>query len=375
MSLLFGNITAVRGEVVRGFYDLIQHPTGHMEQLPVIIASGAHSGPTLLLTANIHGDEVTGIVVIHRLLEQLDLQTLKGTLVCIPSLNPSGNRNQSRYPQFDQTDPNRKWPDSNPEPKEIKDDNDWLDQFYEHEKVTAQETTWKKVFQELGQIKPDYHVDLHTFSILSIPFIFLDRVLYQEDKAEGEALFEKTQKMVDAMGLTVVIESPAKRYVRKKLHRSTSGTTLNKLRIPSCTIELGPMNAVDPYCRDAAIKSIKNLMRWAGIIDTPYQVITEVAIIKSKENYRYLSYPIAPETGIVDFNKNAGDFFGEGDVLAVIRSIDGNILTEIISEFDGFVIGWWNNIGCYKGNSLGMVGVADRQPMVISWKEINELNE
>ena len=78
---------------------------------------------------------------------------------------------------------------------------------------------------------------------------------------------------------------------------------------------------------------------------------------------------------IVDFNKNAGDFFGEGDVLAVIRSIDGNILTEIISEFDGFVIGWWNSIGCYKGNSLGMVGVADKQPMVISWKEINEINE
>lgn len=30
-------------------------------------------GPTFLLTANIHGDEIVGVLVVHRFLEQLDL--------------------------------------------------------------------------------------------------------------------------------------------------------------------------------------------------------------------------------------------------------------------------------------------------------------
>lgn len=74
--------------------------------------------------------------------------------------------------------------------------------------------------------------------------------------------------MVNALGLSVLVERPARfalfsspasihvvltylhrLYVKKGLHKSTSGATLNKLRIPSCTIELGPMRAVEPRCR------------------------------------------------------------------------------------------------------------------------------
>jgi len=32
-----------------------------------------------------------------------------------------------------------------------------------------------KIYAVFEIIKPDYHLDLHTFSTLSIPFIFLDR--------------------------------------------------------------------------------------------------------------------------------------------------------------------------------------------------------
>jgi hypothetical protein len=32
-----------------------------------------------------------------------------------------------------------------------------------------------QIYAVFESIKPDYHIDLHTFSTLSIPFIFLDR--------------------------------------------------------------------------------------------------------------------------------------------------------------------------------------------------------
>ncbi len=130
------------------------------------------------------------------------------------------------------------------------------------------------------------------------------------------------------------------------------------------------MKAADPYCRDAAITSLVNLMRWSEMLVGNFKPITGVSVIKSKEYYRYLSYPLANETGIIDFQKNPGDFFKKGDLLAIIRSIDGSLISKIKSELEGFVIGWWNNIAAYKGNTLGMVGVPDRLPMVVSWKEI-----
>lgn len=47
-----------------------------------MIASGNEPGPTFLLTANIHGDEVTGLVVVHRFIEGLEasgrLEKLRG---------------------------------------------------------------------------------------------------------------------------------------------------------------------------------------------------------------------------------------------------------------------------------------------------------
>jgi predicted deacylase len=373
MTLQFGNVKEIPGTITRGKFDLIKHPTGITERIAIIIASGLNPGPTLLLTGNIHGDEVIGIIVIHRLLDLIDLESLHGRIICIPTLNPTGHRAKTRYPQFDHSDPNRKWPDSNPHKKEVKDNTDWLDNYYiENDKSSPQEDAWKELYKEIERISPNFHVDLHTFSILSIPFIFLDRVLFEDDEEEATKLFKKTKSMVEAMGLTIVVESPAKRYVKNKLHRSTSGVTLNKLRIPSCTIELGPMDAVDPYCRDAAINSLLNLMKWGKMIRGNFEPITTVPVIKSKEHFRYLSYPRASETGIVDFQLNPGDFFGKGDVLVKIRNIEGEIVDEIKSELEGFIIGWWNKIAFYKGNTLGMVAVPDKLPMVVPWKMIDE---
>ncbi len=56
-------------------------------QVPVIVIKGARPGPRLLVTAGIHGDELNGIAVIHRLAAQVDPARLAGTLVMVPGLN------------------------------------------------------------------------------------------------------------------------------------------------------------------------------------------------------------------------------------------------------------------------------------------------
>lgn len=71
-------------------------------------------GPTLWLTANIHGPELAGLPVIHRLLTADLAARLHGTLIAVPSLNPAGLRTMERLPYYSHTDPNRLWPTKRP---------------------------------------------------------------------------------------------------------------------------------------------------------------------------------------------------------------------------------------------------------------------
>lgn len=69
-----------------------------------------------------------GIVVCHRLIQYFEenVSALKGTVVIIPSLNPTGLLGQKREPLTDPTiDPNRKWPDSYKNPAD-EQSHDWL---------------------------------------------------------------------------------------------------------------------------------------------------------------------------------------------------------------------------------------------------------
>ena len=113
-KITVGNLQSKPGKRVYGYLDILEHPVGTVERLPVIIAQGMNVGPTLWLTANIHGDEYTGIPVIHKVINTIDLTKLKGTIVAIPTLNPAGSRVCQRHPYYDKKDPNRLFPDGNP---------------------------------------------------------------------------------------------------------------------------------------------------------------------------------------------------------------------------------------------------------------------
>ena len=87
-GLVIGTAVAKAGELVYGHLDLMELPNGVPERLPVLIAQGHEDGPTLWLTANIHGPEYAGIPAIHRVMMPDLPARLRGTVVALPSLNP-----------------------------------------------------------------------------------------------------------------------------------------------------------------------------------------------------------------------------------------------------------------------------------------------
>lgn len=65
-------------------------PTYTNIDLPVQIYRAEKSGPVLLLTGGLHGDEISGIEIVRRLIEKQIVVPKKGTVIAIPIVNIYG---------------------------------------------------------------------------------------------------------------------------------------------------------------------------------------------------------------------------------------------------------------------------------------------
>lgn len=79
--------------------------------MPIFIGRGIEPGPTLCLTAGVHGDELNGVEVARRAFANANFQELRGTLIALPAINAEGVRAGNRY-MSDRRDLNRAFPGS-----------------------------------------------------------------------------------------------------------------------------------------------------------------------------------------------------------------------------------------------------------------------
>ena len=79
--------------------------------MPVFVARGVAPGPTLCLTAGVHGDELNGVEIARRAFSRVDAESLRGTVIALPAINAEGVRTGNRY-LSDRRDLNRAFPGS-----------------------------------------------------------------------------------------------------------------------------------------------------------------------------------------------------------------------------------------------------------------------
>lgn len=106
-----GDVEVAPGE--RKYFEipLAKLPTGSQLALPVCALNGIRPGPSIWLSAAVHGDEINGVDIIRRVLEKLQPRDLAGRLLAVPIVNVFGFINQSRYLP-DRRDLNRSFPGS-----------------------------------------------------------------------------------------------------------------------------------------------------------------------------------------------------------------------------------------------------------------------
>jgi predicted deacylase len=364
-----GTAVARPGEISFGYVEMLELPTGITERMPVILACGRADGPTFWVTANIHGNEYTGLLAVQRAItERLagELDQLRGTVVAVPSLNPAGLRVSRRQPYFDDhTDPNRTFPS-----RQHDDDEADAEPPSPYEQFSA------RLFEEL-RASADYHVDLHCAHALSMPFTLRDRVPYQDEagRAEAERLAQQIDGLARAFGLPVISEFASKRYFREKLHRSTGGAAVYEAHIPSITPELGASNYVDPAGLRAAIAGVRNVLLWAGMLDGEPEAITWIPQPQLGYPVRRENHPRAAASGILHLLHAPGDVVRAGDPVAELRDIWGRpVVTDgddglIRTEREGFILGQHAHAPVYRHTPVATLAVRDDEPLTVKWPD------
>lgn len=354
-QLSIGTATAQPGDLVYGELPVLDLPTGGREALPVLIAQGREDGPTLWITANIHGPELTGLPIIHRVVTADLAARLRGTVIALPTLNPAGLRTATRAPYYSPTDPNRLWPTR------------WPSRESAGPPVNPYEQIVERVFGLMAQ-RGDLAIDLHNAAIRTVPFTIVDRVLYRGsgERTRAEALGTRLAEFARAFGLSAVREAIPETFVDRVLHRSVSGALVNVLRIPALTVELGMTGAVDPATVEAGVTGVYNALCWAGMLPGTPVPVTACQVVDPGFATRRDDGARARAAGILVPALEPGARFAGDQTLATMVDLWGRPLpgSAITAPADGWLIGWSNGLAKYAGQSVASLAIRDDAPLV-----------
>ena len=271
-------------------------------------------GPVAVVTANVHGDECGGVGAILRLIPALETRLVRGTVHLYPTLNPEGLERRSRKVPEDDQDLNRLFPgDAEGSPSERLAHSVWTD---------------------LSARQPDVVIDLHADAPASMPYALLDRATGLRPGART-AVETAARSIAEASGLTVLHEYPEDRYARYRLDRSLTGAVLNRLHIPTVTVECGPRLYLDDDSVVTITHAVLGMLGALQMIDGKSQ--PHASRVEGGP-WRRDSGPRASASGVLVPRVRPGQLLARGDVVAEVRSLSGALIEELAAEAPGFVV-------------------------------------
>ncbi len=265
-------------------------------RIPVYVMRGEEDGPTLFVSAAIHGDEINGVDIVRRLLKKKILRQIRGTLIAIPIVNVFGFNDKSRYLP-DRRDLNRSFPGER------------------HGSLASQVAY---IFRTEIVEKCTHGIDLHTGAIhrRNLPQI-------RADLSVPENLI-----LAKAFGAPVVLNASARDGSLREM--------VQERRIPVLLYEAGTALRFDNKASKVGVDGIINVMRAIGMLPT-----LDAADAAKEPYIAYSSNWVrAPLGGIFIARKHLGDVVKKGDQLGLITNPFGDHEHAIISPYDGVIIGY-----------------------------------
>lgn len=245
-------------------------------KLPVIIIRGKEEGPSLLLNGAVHGNELVGVEIIRRVMEELRPQQVKGTLIAVPIVNLSAYNSGMRVDPLDQKDMNRQFP-GDPEGS-----------------ITQQLAYF---FYNFLVKEADYLIDLHS---AEYPDVLMPHTRIRALDPTG-----RSQVLSQAFGLDLVWEGKGKEGMLQ--------VAAVEEGIAATTVEIGAGNSLDEEGIMEGVEGIKNVMRVLGMLEGMASVPEYQIYIKSNEQWLR-----SPQGGIFRPFVRLGEIVERGQVIGEI---------------------------------------------------------
>lgn len=264
--------------------------------LSLEVIRGKEEGPTLFVSAAMHGDEINGVEICRRLLQHKVLKKIKGTIIVVPIINVFGFNNKSRYLP-DRRDLNRSFPGSASGSLAARLANIFLTEIVD---------------------KCTHGIDLHTGAI------------YRSNLPQLRASLHvpETLRLAEAFGSPVIINS--------SIREGSLRSVVIQRDIRLLVFEGGEALRFDENVIKSGLFGVLSVMKAIGMIED-----NAINTRKQKESFvaKSSTWFRAPTSGILTGSKNLGARVKAGEVIGKISDPFAKHLAKITATNSGIIIG------------------------------------
>jgi len=289
-----GEVEIGKGAKVKGFLKVGEAPT-HDVAMPYIVVSGSHPGPTLCVLGGIHPLEYASIEGVLRVVQEIEAEALKGTLLVVPVVNTDGFNARAAFNNpIDYVNQNRVFPGD--------------------PTGTMSRRIASTLFDEFVS-KANYLIDSHGGDLTEDIRRFV--IIGETDDEDLH------RKMVDMASCYDAA------YIQVSVIHGGTGEALGKYGIPCITPESGTPYPVREEDVRFHYDGIMNVMKHLGMLEGRPE-IRELKVNPQRERL------FAERGGIWRQRVMAGEIVEKGAVLGEVVNLFGETLQTLRAPFDGF---------------------------------------
>jgi predicted deacylase len=284
------------------FFQGIQMGTGQHWYLPVVVAKGAKPGKRIVLVSGVHGDEVSPVDAVQRIMAQLDPAQMSGTVTAVYDVSRPAREGVTRMWPIAQwggqlIDLNRVWPGN-------------------EAGGNAPTRHAGLVFNRLFKPNADVALDFHTAATGGgfTAFIFA-----KLSKPEIRAMAELY---------------PIEQIKNDPGYAGTLETSFVTAGIPSLTIEIGGARYFDKRMVPMFVEGTMNVLKYHKVVPGDIGRTSKDAGTFFGDGFQTVR---ATHGGFLELKADLRDKVVPGQVIAIQRNSFGEVVHEYKSEVSGEV--------------------------------------
>ncbi len=283
------------GEKKNLWFAITENAMGTPIKIPLMICKGKFDGPVLGITAAVHGNELNGISVIQRLfLNDLDVETMQGTVIGVPVVNIPSYISQERYFQ-EGSDMNRIMPG----------------------KVNGNVSEIYAYRFKAGILSHfDYLLDLHTASFGRVNSYYI----------RSDMNKSSTKTLARLQNAEVILNAPP--------GDGTVRSAAEDLNIPAITIEVGNPNLFQKKMIKSGLAGIHNVLSHLKMIPDAPEIDDSNTKECSSSQWLYTD-----KGGLLHVHAALLQIVEKDEHIASLRDVFGNEIKKYYSPERGIVIG------------------------------------